>query len=69
VNEAMNKTHILQEIIRTAKINSGVPLGVDRFETETGIKEWDWKKFWPRWNDVVREAGFTPNKLSTSTLL
>jgi hypothetical protein len=61
----MNKAHILQEIKRTAEANDGVPLGVRRFETETGIKKSDWfGKFWARWSDAVREAGFTPNELS-----
>src|SRR5438874_8817220 len=60
----MNKQHILDEIRRTAKVNGGVPLGVDRFLTETGIKEYDWLgKYWARWSDAVREAGFTANTL------
>lgn len=59
----MNKQHILQEIKRTAKENSGVPLGWRRFFRETGIKESDWKgKYWARWNDAVSEAGLEPNK-------
>lgn len=57
----MTKTQILQEIKRTAEANGGVPLGLDRFENETGIKEWDWLKFWPRWNEAIREAGYAPN--------
>ncbi len=58
----MNKQHILDEIRRTAKANGGVPLGIDRFLTETGIKEFDWRgRYWARWNDAVREAGFVPN--------
>ena len=58
----MNKQHILDEIRRTAKANGGVPLGMDRFLTETGIKEFDWRgRYWARWNDAVREAGFAPN--------
>ncbi|MDQ3804665.1 MAG: hypothetical protein M3416_12635 [Acidobacteriota bacterium] len=59
----MNKTHILQEIKRTARANGGVPLGWRRFTTETGIKEYDWLgKFWARWSDALREAGFAPNQ-------
>jgi hypothetical protein len=58
----MNKQRILEEIQRTAKVNGGVPLGVDRFLTETGIKEYDWLgRYWARWSDAVREAGFVPN--------
>jgi hypothetical protein len=61
----MNKAHILQEIKRTAEANGGVPLGKVKFESETGIKETDWfGKFWARWGEAVREAGFTPNQLT-----
>ena len=26
-----------------------------------GIKQYDWQKFWPRWNEAIREAGYSPN--------
>ena len=56
----ITKDHILTEIRRTA--SGGSPLGRQRFEKETGIKESDWSgRFWTRWSDVVREAGFEPN--------
>jgi len=61
----MNKQHILDEILRTATENGGVPLGKRRFESETGIKESDWSgRFWVRWNEAIQEAGFSPNKLN-----
>jgi hypothetical protein len=58
----MNKAHILEEIRRTADKNGGVPLGRSRFLAETGIRESDWiGKFWIKWSDAVREAGYEPN--------
>jgi len=42
-----------------------VPIGRGRFERETGIKESDWAgRFWVRWNEAIKEAGFEPNKLN-----
>jgi hypothetical protein len=59
----MEKEYILKEIRRTAEANGGKPLGVARFETETGIKPYDWERFWARYGDAVKEAGFVPNRL------
>ena len=59
------KEHILEEIKRTAKINGGVPLGVNTFFAETGIKKSDWyARYWVRWSEAVVEAGFEPNRKS-----
>jgi Meiotically up-regulated gene 113 len=64
----LTKANILEEIIRTASANRGIPLGADRFATETGITRKDWYgTHWARWGDAVREAGFQPNKLSVAT--
>jgi hypothetical protein len=63
----MNKRQILDEIVRTAQKNGGRPLGVKRFQDETGIKQSDWYgKYWIRWGDAVKEAGCEPNKLQDS---
>ncbi len=60
----MNKQYILEEIKRTAEANGSVPLGRQKFLQETGIKESDWYgKYWARWSDAVREAGFAPNRM------
>ncbi|MCI0705761.1 MAG: GIY-YIG nuclease family protein [Planctomycetia bacterium] len=60
----ITKTHIISEIKRTAQENRGSPLGIARFEAETGIKSSDWMgKFWARWGDALVEAGFQPNVL------
>ena len=62
----VTKSHILDEIRRTAGENAGVPLGRSRFLAATGIKESDWLgKHWARWSDAVREAGLTPNALQS----
>jgi Meiotically up-regulated gene 113 len=63
----LSKSHILEEIRRTARTNHGKPLGRLRFFKETGIKESDWLgKHWARWNDAIREAGLTPNSLQAA---
>ena len=57
----MEKEHILREIKRTAEENGGKPLGLIRFESETGIKPHQWGKHWTGWGDALLEAGFAPN--------
>jgi hypothetical protein len=59
----IDKAHILSEIRRTAAENGGLPLGVQRFERETGVKRADWLgRFWARWGDALLDAGFEANK-------
>ena len=63
----VDKQHILDEIRRTVEANGGVALGKQRFFSETGIRESDWSgKFWIRWGDEVREAGYEPNVRQTA---
>jgi hypothetical protein len=58
----MTKQHILDEIKRTAKANNGLPLGLRKFRSETGIKDNDWLgKYWVRWSEALEEAGFSAN--------
>lgn len=58
----MNRDRIIAEIKRTAVENGGKPLGRLRLEAETGIRPVDWMKYWPRFGDAQREAGFEPNE-------
>jgi hypothetical protein len=62
----LDRKHILKEIERTAEENNGVPLGRTRFEKETGIKAWDWGKYWAKFSDAQIEAGFKPNTLTSA---
>lgn len=66
--ERPSKDHILREIRRLAAENGGVPVGVRRFTVETGIRQWDWLgRYWARWGDAVREAGFEPGEWNTQS--
>lgn len=58
----ISKKDVLEAIIKTAKENGGKPLGMGGFEKETGIKKYDWMKYWPRFGDALQEAGFSPNQ-------
>ncbi len=61
----VSKEQVLSEIRRTAAENGGQPLGRGAFFNATGIRESDWiGKWWPRWNDVLAEAGFPPNHMN-----
>jgi len=55
----MTKLYILQEIQRTTQANGGKPLQQIQFESQTGIKRYDWfGVYWARWSDALREAGY-----------
>lgn len=58
----MDRDSIIAEIKRTAAENGGKPLGRARLEAETGIRPIDWMKYWSRFGDAQREAGFEPNE-------
>lgn len=57
----LTKEEILEAIHRTTKKNGGAALGIARFEAETGIRETEWERYWPRFTDAQKEAGVTPN--------
>ena len=66
---AVEKEFILQEIRRCAAENGDVPLGLDRFEAETGINPNNWRgRYWVTWSDAVVEAGFRPNMMQQRNL-
>lgn len=63
----MDKNYILSEIRRTAEANGGIPLGRQKFFEATGIKETDWSgKYWVRWGDAVKEAGYAPQEMQAA---
>ncbi len=62
-DDMVSKPEILDEIKRTALANDGKPLGIDRFENVTGIKPHEWGRYWARFGDAQKEAGFEPNQL------
>ena len=54
---SVTKLYILQEIKRTTRANGGIPLRKLQFESQTGIKRYDWFGiYWARWSDAIREA-------------
>ena len=62
----MDREEILAAIKRTAEENGGKPLGRGRFERATGIGTSDWLRYWSRFGDIQRDAGFEPNQLQAA---
>lgn len=63
---AASKEQILREIRRLADENGGKAVGVKRFTAVTGISQSDWSgRYWARWSDAVRDAGFEPGEWQT----
>lgn len=61
----MTRDQIIAEIRRIAAINGGKPPGKARFFAESGVRESDWSgRYWVRWSDALREAGFEPNRFN-----
>lgn len=62
----MDRDYIISEIRRTAAQNGGKPLGRLRLESEAGIKMHHWQRYWPRYNEALRAAGFEPNAITVA---
>jgi hypothetical protein len=61
----LTREEIIAEIHKQFAANGGDALGERTFKTATGIKESSWKgRFWVRWTDAVREAGYVPQVLN-----
>ena len=55
------REYVIAEIRRVAAEIGRSP-GAWLFETETGIRECNWRgRYWPRWSDALRDAGLEPN--------
>lgn len=62
----VSREHVLDEIRRVASTLGRVP-GKRDFLTHAGIKESDWSgRYWARWSDALREAGYEPNQLQSA---
>lgn len=58
----ITKEDIIEKIKSTAEQNNNIPLGAQSFANKTGIKKYHWSKYWSKFSDAQKEAGFVPNK-------
>lgn len=62
---AISKEEILVELRKFVVVNNGMIPGERTFVAATRIKQSAWKgKYWARWTDAVREAGYDPNAMT-----
>jgi hypothetical protein len=62
---AISKQEILVELRKFVNANNGAIPGERTFVAATRIKQSAWKgRYWARWTDAVREAGFDPNAMT-----
>lgn len=63
MEENQTRERIIGEIRRITAENGGTPPGIKRFATLTGIRPAAWQgKYWARWSEAVKDAGFPPNR-------
>ena len=59
----VERQYVLSKLRGLAEENGGKPPGRVRFTRATGIPEAAWLgRYWTRWSDALREAGFEPNQ-------
>jgi hypothetical protein len=58
----VTRDHIIAEIRRVADEIGGKSPGKKLFESETGIRESDWRGvYWAKWSEALAQAGHAPN--------
>lgn len=57
----ITREEIIEAIRLTAKQNGDRPLGFRVFTQQTGITRYQWGKYWAKFTDAQKEAGFEPN--------
>ncbi len=61
----ISKEEILAEIRKLVTTGNGIIPGERTFRLQTNIRESAWKgRYWARWTDAVREAGYDPNAMN-----
>jgi Meiotically Up-regulated Gene 113 (MUG113) protein len=61
----ISREEILAEIRKLVTTGNGIVPGERTFRLQTSIKESAWKgRYWARWTDAVREAGYDPNEMN-----
>lgn len=64
----LTREEIIQAVRQQAALNGGAPVGKRRFQSQTGIGDSAWAgKFWVRWNDLLVDAGFSPNEWNSQS--
>lgn len=61
----MRKTRdqILQAVKKAAGKEDTKTIGRERFQLITGIRDAEWMYYWPKWSDVLIEAGLQPGTM------